>query len=228
MTVMVDESRRTAIHEAGHAVIGRILGMVCGHATIRAEHDSSGHAVTEDPWSTVSAWERAGKFRDEASVWRGRIMTFQAGSATEIEILGACGGGDEDDRYQISLMAEPYGRAEDKLEALRRHTHRLIRRHRVAIERVANALIDRKRLGARQLDALVWPEDIIANQFVNFRLLRKRFGIKATLDSMDSAMRLDLFPRGYFLNGRVMWRIRDVEEFVFAHRQARASSPPTE
>jgi hypothetical protein len=25
---------RTAIHEAGHAVIGRVLGMVCGYATI--------------------------------------------------------------------------------------------------------------------------------------------------------------------------------------------------
>jgi len=26
--------RRTAIHEAGHAVVGRVLGMTCGEATI--------------------------------------------------------------------------------------------------------------------------------------------------------------------------------------------------
>jgi hypothetical protein len=29
----LNDLRHTAIHEAGHAVIGRVLGMTCGHAT---------------------------------------------------------------------------------------------------------------------------------------------------------------------------------------------------
>jgi hypothetical protein len=45
---------------------------------------------------------------------------------------------------------------------------------------------------------------------------------------VNLAMRLDRFPRGHFFNGRVMWRVRDVEKFVVAQRQARANSPPAE
>jgi hypothetical protein len=42
-----------AVHEAGHAVIGRVTGMSCGKATIIADHDSAGHAVVKDPWQTL-------------------------------------------------------------------------------------------------------------------------------------------------------------------------------
>jgi ATP-dependent Zn protease len=31
--------RRTAIHEAGHAVVGRVLGTTCGEATIVPDYD---------------------------------------------------------------------------------------------------------------------------------------------------------------------------------------------
>jgi hypothetical protein len=34
--------KRTAVHEAGHAVIGRVLGLPCGHATIKSD---GSHAV---------------------------------------------------------------------------------------------------------------------------------------------------------------------------------------
>jgi hypothetical protein len=95
--------RHTAIHEAGHAVIGRVLGMICGHATVVQDDDSAGHAVTADPWFIHAAWEDRGKFRDPSSVFRGRIMTFMAGREAEIVCLGTCNGGDGDDRYEISL-----------------------------------------------------------------------------------------------------------------------------
>jgi hypothetical protein len=40
-----------AIHEAGHAVIGRVLTLVCGHATIVVDHEAGelGHSITADP-----------------------------------------------------------------------------------------------------------------------------------------------------------------------------------
>lgn len=74
----------TAYHEAGHAVIGRIVGIPCGRAAIEADHDSAGHGVTDGPWDAMrGAWERRGKFRDVASVFRGRIIAFAAGAEAE-------------------------------------------------------------------------------------------------------------------------------------------------
>jgi hypothetical protein len=63
----------TAVHEAGHAIIARVLGMTCGDVSIEADHDSAGHSITADPHVTAGHWERHGNFRDMASVFRGRI-----------------------------------------------------------------------------------------------------------------------------------------------------------
>jgi len=98
--------RPTAIHEAGHAVIGRVLGLLCGHATITPDDDSGGHSIIADAQEVVQLWETTGRFREHVSAWRGRIMAMQAGVEVEIEILGTCCGGDGMDRSQIALMAE--------------------------------------------------------------------------------------------------------------------------
>jgi hypothetical protein len=203
-----DHHRHTAIHEAGHAVIGRVLGMVCGQATIESDYDSAGHSLTADLWVILSRWEAAGKFRDEASVLRGRILTFQAGAEAEAEILGVCHGGDDDDRSQVAMMAGDLGR-EDCGEALRRHARRLVRRHRAKIERVAVALLSKRRLTARQIDLLVWPKAMMTD-VVSLGQLRK-FRITVTQAAVTMAMRRDMFPRAYLFNGRMGWRVRDVE-----------------
>jgi len=39
---MSADALHTAFHEAGHAVIGRVLGMACGQVTIVPDHDSLG------------------------------------------------------------------------------------------------------------------------------------------------------------------------------------------
>jgi hypothetical protein len=52
--------KHTAFHEAGHAVIGRVLDLVCGGASIapnEAENEA-GHAIIADPWRTASEWDR--------------------------------------------------------------------------------------------------------------------------------------------------------------------------
>ena len=215
---MIDDTRHTAIHEAGHAVIGRVVGMVCGYATIRAGRNSSGHAITADPYEIASGWEFAGKFRGLKSIVVGRIMTFQAGSEAEVVALGECPGGDEDDRYQVALMADAGEFGQDKVEKLRRQTRHLVTRHQETIKTVADRLIDLKRLGARQIDLLVWPKARM-NGFITFEKLRRRLH-GATLEQVGNAMRLDQFPRAYFHNGRIMWRVMDIENLIVRQRQS--------
>jgi hypothetical protein len=99
--------RQTAIHEAGHAVIARVLTLACGNATIVADHESAGHSITHDRYLIESEWNRRGKVRDAGNaLWYGRIIAFMAGVEAEIVMLGKTSGGDGQDRYEIALMAE--------------------------------------------------------------------------------------------------------------------------
>jgi hypothetical protein len=45
--------RRAAYHEAGHAVIGRVLTLDCGSASIKPDGDSSGHSICPDPLKCI-------------------------------------------------------------------------------------------------------------------------------------------------------------------------------
>ncbi len=146
MVEYTNDPEHTAVHEAGHAVIARVLDMACGGATIVADEDegSAGNAETFDPHVTAHAWDRRGHFRDMRSVFVGRILTVMAGAEAEEELLGSCEGGDGGDRDQVALMLQAIcdEAAEDRLEArLRRMTKMLCRRHRAAIGAVADALL---------------------------------------------------------------------------------------
>ena len=153
--------KTTAYHEAAHAVIGRKLGLTCGHASITADDDSDGHAIIADPWKTTSDWEQRERFRDARQAFRGTIIARMAGAEAEYEFFGQCRGGDGDDRREISmLMDSRYAGLPasdwDQYEArLRAQTRRLIRRHRNNIERVAAALLDRGLLQTGEIDALL-------------------------------------------------------------------------
>lgn len=138
----------TAVHEAGHAVIGRVLNMTCGHVTIVADEDSAGHSITDDPWAIMYAWERRGRFREASTIFRSRILTTMAGGEAEVVIIGDCEGGDVDDRYQVALMLESEaGRVGDDLvqleDRLRRTARMLVRRHASKIRALADALMER-------------------------------------------------------------------------------------
>jgi len=170
--------RSTAIHEAGHAVVGRVLGMVCGDATIvpDCEKGEAGYSIICDPWATASKysldtlseeeWLRADdtgiwpiKVRDSRLAFRGRILTCMAGAEAEKELLGYYVGGDGDDRRDINIVVDS-GHAEipdwPRYEArARRQVRRLVRKHRRKIERVAAALQRRTTLTAEQIDRLM-------------------------------------------------------------------------
>lgn len=152
---MENSLHATAIHEAGHAVIGRALKLVCGYATIQADHDSAGNGVIADPWLIYSQWDAAERYRDIASVFRGRIMAFMAGAEAEIEILGNSQGGDGDDRTQCAYMAQELNVDDIYLQRLRRHTRRLVKHHRQKIELVASELLTRQKLSDLEIDELI-------------------------------------------------------------------------
>jgi hypothetical protein len=150
--------KRTAHHEAGHAVIGRVLTLVCGYATIVPNYaeNESGHSIAEDPLICCSEWERRGKVRADNAEYHARLITFMAGKEAADICLGKGDDGDGDDRDQIALMMEEIT-ADDpaRLEArLRKFTRMLVRRHRSLIERVAKALMRHNRLSRSALDRM--------------------------------------------------------------------------
>src|SRR4051794_25458343 len=148
---MTNELSRTAYHEAGHAVIGRVLGLTCGQATIRIVEDEgeAGHPIIADPHRTAWDWnqkfmadqERVSpslKYRELRSAFRATILARMAGAEAEVVFLGQCQGGDEDDRLQIDMMAASYADfSDDEWERyeprMRRHVRRLVWTHRAKI-----------------------------------------------------------------------------------------------
>jgi hypothetical protein len=85
-------------------------------------------------------------------VYRARIMTTLAGMEAEEACCGERLGVAEQDRRDALFMADDCGDIE-RLERLRRATRRLVIRHRDKIERVARALLRRKTLQPREVDA---------------------------------------------------------------------------
>ena len=159
---MTKPQRHTAYHEAGHAVVGRVLTLACGRASIKPNYreGSAGVSITKDPYACLHEWEKRGKVRESPdAVLHARIMTYMAGAEAERELLGRCQEGDEDDRYQINLMVEELHPGADwvrRLEPrLRAMTRMLVRRHRVLIERTAEALLKRKTISAKELDKII-------------------------------------------------------------------------
>lgn len=157
----LNDPRHTAIHEAGHAVIARVLTLSSGLATIEADYadNAGGYSITDDPWECVRQWETRGRVRTSwNAVWYGRIMAYMAGAEAEVKILGATQGGDGDDRYQIELMSKEvkfrrhdWDHVEPRLRVM---TRMLVRRHRARIERVADALLSEITLTGERIDKL--------------------------------------------------------------------------
>jgi ATP-dependent Zn protease len=169
MTRVSQQRQHTAIHEAGHAVIGRVLKQVCGQATIRQNRreGEAGYHFIADPHVTHYHWEKLARYRKYDQVMLGRIMSFMAGREAEEEVFGACAGGDEDDEYQVDLMLNSLLPPDIELSRYRlyhqrlcRHTRGLVRRHRAKIERVAALLLEHKTLKAEDIDRAVRGEPV--------------------------------------------------------------------
>jgi hypothetical protein len=152
-----EQERATAIHEAGHAVVARVLGLLCGKVTIKANYRTatSGYGIIADPWLVIDCWEQRGEYRPSEAAFRGRILAYMAGREAEEELLGHCQGGDHDDQYQIALMLMELYRAEERQAKVERRlrifARNLVRRHRPKIEALSRALIEQRTMSDRRV-----------------------------------------------------------------------------
>ena len=178
----LNNSRHVAFHEAGHAVIARVLTLACGGASIVPDHESAGHANVYDPYTTLYEWEKRGKIRDaDYAMWHGHIIALMAAGEAESILLGVTEGRNGQDRYVIEAMLNAIWLPPNpeqsrqwpltdeqriRVEArLRRMAQMLVRRHRARIETVASALLAQRSLSCEQLDQLTGRsiEDIVPN-----------------------------------------------------------------
>ncbi len=154
----------TCHHEAGHAVIGRKLGLDMGQANALQDADSAGHSIVGDPYATLDRWWHEGQtHREFGSVVRARVMMLMAGAEAEIAILGrmqmvdgeTLDGEDrrEIDRVMESHPGDPVSDA-GRLVRMRRATRRLVLQHRGDIERVAAELRERGTISGHELDEM--------------------------------------------------------------------------
>jgi ATP-dependent Zn protease len=151
--------KQTAYHEAGHAVIERVLTLPSGGVTIKPDYDegSWGHANVRKPFNCQVEWEKRGKARDEKFIWHAKIIALMAGAEAEAELLGLTALGDGGDREDIKYISyELAGANWDQLEPrLRAMTRQLVRRHKALIERLAKALLVKTTLSGEEVDKLV-------------------------------------------------------------------------
>jgi hypothetical protein len=141
----------TSVHEAGHAVVARVLGLRSGPASIvrNVAKGTAGYCRLEDSWQALSRWHRVeGRWwRQHESALKAILMAGIAGAEAEFVLLGRAAVGDGQDRHQIILAMEgEISNPERVEERLRLATRGIVRRHAPTIERVARALYRRKKL----------------------------------------------------------------------------------
>jgi hypothetical protein len=120
-----------SIHEAGHAVISRVLRLPSGAATI----DGAPCAYLQDDNGIAS------------------LLTALAGSAAERELLGlASDDGVTGDRPKVLQLIDALGVDSDTCWLV---TRQLVRANEVAIRSVADALLQHGELSGARIDALL-------------------------------------------------------------------------
>ena len=95
----------TSIHEAGHAVIGRVLGLPCGAVTINpGDVNELGHAIVSDP---IREWERGDGPR--RPMMEASCVCLYAGGAAERIICGGADAHNSADQSKVRSLIEMLG-----------------------------------------------------------------------------------------------------------------------
>lgn len=155
--------RRTAVHEAGHALAAYVLGLECSKVSIVPDWDAgeAGHCTyPTDPLEIMGQWDTTGVWhRTERSAQRASAIALLAGAAAEREVLGRAGPGAADDRRRAGWLVDDLtpaqGNVRHTLARLERTAARLVHRHRAALARVADTLVAQRTLDGEQVRALV-------------------------------------------------------------------------
>lgn len=163
--------RRTAIHEAGHAVAAEVLRLGCDGLSIVPNPDESeaGHCIFPiGGYEVLAAWEARG--RQYGRYWAqsaGRAATIAvlAGVAAEREMLGRAGPGAGSfrtpgtDRRLAALLIDDLtptdGDVRRTFRSLDRAALGLVRRHRKAIVALADELVRQRQLSGNEVARIV-------------------------------------------------------------------------
>lgn len=155
------EMRRTpdklwhdAVHEAGHVVVARALGLTAGYANFFLDcAEISAHAFIFDALQALAGGRlQSARKEDDAEFWHDKIIARMAGAEAEREIIGMCLGADGDDHGQLKF-GDDLAYADEEPEhavRMRRFARQLVKRHQDAILRFAEQLV-----AAAELDELV-------------------------------------------------------------------------
>jgi ATP-dependent Zn protease len=160
MTSTQSREYQTAIHEAGHAAIARVLGISAGEASIIPTDDVLGYALFSNP---TTQWRRGdGPKRPPAEAY---CIALYAGREAESVIaengLVGDGGDIAQADYAMTWVGVPnarfvgdeeYDRYEQRLRAKARC---LVLSHRCCIEAVAAELMASRKLSGDEIDAII-------------------------------------------------------------------------
>ena len=160
MTVL-DTKYRTAIHEAGHAVVARALGYPCDFVTIIRDEDAAGMTETSARyWGLQTIRERKTRARHE-------IIITLGGRCAEQIFLGEAndhGCSDDDEYIEHTIfghrLAADRDERDDLMDQLGRRCERLVWRNSKKIERLAALLLRRGSLTRHHIDAAIRPRDV--------------------------------------------------------------------
>ena len=144
---------RTAYHEAGHAVVSRVVGAPLNVATIKPDEKRLGHVS----YQSIQHRRR----QDVNEHWYVNIMVSMAGRASEEMVLGFLrpDGGDRTDRRHVRKFANILtGFKSDALEIerkLRRCTTYTVENMKHSIKGVAEALLRSETLDQKRVDQII-------------------------------------------------------------------------
>jgi hypothetical protein len=105
------EKRFVAIHEAAHAVVGRVLGIEIPLATIRPDKDSYGHVEHDSSWpgppdeTSEDADDRLEELRQRDETAEKRAIFVLAGPIAHMKYLPTLNGehfADSEDLYNVA------------------------------------------------------------------------------------------------------------------------------
>jgi ATP-dependent Zn protease len=147
---MLSLSERCATHEAAPAVIGRVLKLRCGGATIIPDGNGyDGHAVVATALDINNDLIKRGEYRDFRSSVLDKICVCLAGPEAErVKFGDADASGDV---RQIKQLQSRYYISDADVERVRPQVHALLLRHWDKVEAVATALLERGTLSGEDI-----------------------------------------------------------------------------
>ena len=155
--------RRTAIHEAGHAVVATVFGLDVREVSIVPDLDEceAGFCIyAVDLMEIMGLWDTAGIWhRTARSARRASAIALLAGIAAEREMLGRLGPGAGDDRPRAGWLVDDLtplgGSVRHTLARLEKAAAVLMRQHRDTLAMLVDALLAQRTMTGEAVRELV-------------------------------------------------------------------------